>query len=103
MLARVVTQHIGPLASTELVAQDRIRKLRKLVPEDIELWPSPEYVVKFGVGAGCVLEIAAECQADLIVLGVHPAPGHIAAASESTAMAHAVVSLASCPVLTVRG
>jgi len=87
---------------------DRIVKectedLRALVEPEAELWCTPEYVVKFGSPAHGILEVAAEKQADLIVLGARSAEGHLGAATHAVAaIAHTVVSQAHCPVLTVR-
>ncbi len=67
------------------------------------MWCRPEYMVKFGTPAAGILEVAAERHADLIVLGVHSAAGHVGAATHAAvATAHSVVSCAECPVLTVR-
>lgn len=103
-LLHAVTQDIGPLTSSELIVFDRIDALRELVTPEAELWCRPEFVVKFGQPADCIVETATEKKADLIVLGVRPAEGHLAVSTHiATATAHTVVSLAACPVLTVRG
>jgi nucleotide-binding universal stress UspA family protein len=103
-LVHVVTEHIGPLTAAELVVLDRMKDLRSLVSEEAGLWCRPEYVVKFGDPVGGILEAARENHADLIVMGVRPAEGHLAAATHiSTATAHSIVSLSTCPVPTVRG
>jgi len=81
-----------------------LRKLEELVPVDAELRYRPEFVAEFGVPAELILQNATECNADLIVLGVRPAAGHIGAATHlGGSTAHKVVVGANCPVLTVRG
>lgn len=78
--------------------------LHDLVPADGELWCVPEYVVDRGVTTEKILEVAARSKADLIVLGVRQSSGFPGAATHlPIAIAHKVVSHATCPVLTVRG
>ncbi len=71
-------------------------RLRELVPQEAEAWCEPEFDVRYGEVADNILRAAAFRDADLIVLGVHPAPFFW----ETTA--HKVVDRARCPVLTVR-
>jgi nucleotide-binding universal stress UspA family protein len=75
--------------------------LRYLVPVDAELWCSPEYIVERGDVAGTILSIAAERQADLIVMGARR-PDSPGASAHLPSTAQKVVSQAGCPVLTVR-
>ncbi|MGA8220090.1 MAG: universal stress protein [Candidatus Acidiferrales bacterium] len=78
--------------------------LRKLVPDETELWCAPEFVVEQGDVAGKILEVAAREKAELIVLGVRQPTGFPGAATHlPIAIAHKVVSHATCPVMTVRG
>lgn len=94
--------------SNRRTSQDSVanvmHQLYELVPEEAELWCRPEATVRFGNSAERILEAAVELEADLIVLGVRGAFGHLSAAThlERTA-AHKVVAHAPCPVLTVRG
>ena len=79
-----------------------LQRLEKLVPEEASLWCSPEPVVESGSPAECILQKAAESEADLIVLGVRPAARHLAAATHLPwATAHKVIAHAQCPVLTI--
>ncbi|HZR32697.1 MAG TPA: universal stress protein [Terriglobales bacterium] len=81
-----------------------LSRLSELVPDDADLWCSPEPVVKYGSPADCILQTASERSADLIVLGARPADGHMGAAIHLPwATAHRVIAHAACPVLTVRG
>lgn len=78
-----------------------LRKLEGLEPEGADLRWAPEPMVEFGPPAERILQIAAEREADLIVLGARPE--HIDAATHLPwATAHRVVAHANCPVLTVR-
>ena len=54
--------------------------------------------MEFGSASECIVNTAAEREADLIVLGAHPADGttHL-----PWSTVHQVVARATCPVLTV--
>jgi nucleotide-binding universal stress UspA family protein len=83
--------------------ETRTRDLRALVEPEGDLWCTPEYLVRFGAAGEVILAVAAEKQADLIVLGTRSAGGHLGVATHAVAAtAHTVVSHARCPVLTVR-
>jgi len=103
--ARLTLVHVAPqVADLETDTERIIEELHSLVPLDAEMWCRPEYMVKFGTPAAGILEVAAERHADLIVLGVRSAAGHVGAATHvAAATAHSVVSCAECPVLTARG
>ncbi len=84
------------------VTEWALERLEKLVPEDAGLWCKAGIVIKFGSPAECILKAAAERNADLIVLGVRPAP-HLGIETHlRRGTTHRVVALARCPVLTVR-
>jgi len=77
------------------------RRLRELMPAEASDWCDPELVLEAGAPAESILKVAANRQADLIVLGVRRTanfPGHLPPAT-----AYKVVCQAQCPVLTVRG
>jgi nucleotide-binding universal stress UspA family protein len=79
-----------------------LQRLEKLVPEEARLWCSPRPSVQFGPPADCILQEALDSKADLIVLGVRAAAGHVGAATHLPwATAHKVIAQARCPVLTV--
>jgi nucleotide-binding universal stress UspA family protein len=81
-----------------------MHQLYELVPSEAALWCRPEATVRFGNPAERILEAATELEADLIVLGVRDAAGHLGAATHlERTTAHKVVARATCPVLTVRG
>jgi len=85
------------LDPSEIVATGE-KQLRALIPEGIELWHEPEYLVQFGEPAETILRIAA-ADADLIVLGVkRPAAltKHLGAG-----IAYKIACDACCPVLSV--
>lgn len=76
-----------------------VRQLQAVVPKDAALAYAPEIVVQFGSASECIVNAAAEREADLIVLGARPADGttHV-----PWSTVHRVVANATCPVLTVR-
>ena len=81
-----------------------MHQLYELVPQEAELWCRAETTVRFGNPAERIIETAVELEADLIVLGVRSAAGHLGAATHlGRTTAHKVVAHAPCPVLTVRG
>ena len=83
---------------------DVVQALNDIVPSDAKRWCHPLPLVRYGDAADGILEVATEIGADLIVLGVRDASGHLGAATHlERATAHKVVAHARCPVLTVRG
>jgi len=88
----------------ELSAASLFDRLHELIPAEAELWCHPNCYVKHGSPADQILELAKTRHADLIVLGVRRAEGHLGASTHLPwSTAHKVVSQAGCPVLTVRG
>jgi nucleotide-binding universal stress UspA family protein len=84
-------------------AANTLYELNEMVPKDAELWCRPEAIVEHGEPAEGILEAAKQRGADLIVLGVRDAAGHLGAATHlERTTAHKVVAHAPCPVLTVR-
>jgi len=107
--ARLTMLHVVPEGKPgELVSWSDVRDsskqlLRKLVPDEAELWCKPEYFVERGDAAERILDFANLREVDLIVLGAQPARGVPGAATHlAIATAHKVVAHAKCPVLTVR-
>jgi nucleotide-binding universal stress UspA family protein len=94
----------GELVHAPELTRSFTQLLHNLVPSEAELWCVPEYVIERGEVAETILNVAAQSKADLIVLGVRQPSGFPGAATHlPIAIAHKVVSHASCPVLTVRG
>ena len=78
--------------------------LRELVPAEAKPWCEPNFMVEEGPAADKILEVATGLGADVIVLGVRGAEGHMGATTHLLrTTAHRVVTQAECPVLTVRG
>ncbi len=88
----------------EQTIADAMHRLLEIVPADAELWCRPEASVQYGYPADTILAMAKDRGADLIVMGVRDAAGHLGAATHvQRATAHQVVAHATCPVLTVCG
>ena len=90
--------HVG--SQPDLV-EDGLRNLQDLLPRNASLPYAPEMVLEFGHAAERILKVAAEREADLLVLGAHSA-----SRARSTHLpwttAHQVIAQAHCPVLTIR-
>lgn len=91
----------GDLVTPEQLQGATERRLHQLVSPESELWCEPHCIVGQGPSADEILNIAAQRNADLIVLGVRRPSGSVTHVPLGTA--HKVVSHATCPVLTVRG
>lgn len=90
--------------SQEEFGEAQERQLRELIPEGVELWCAPHFVVEPGNPAEKILEVADREKAGLIVLGAHAQEGAAGAFTHfPTATIHKVVANANCPVLTIRG
>jgi nucleotide-binding universal stress UspA family protein len=81
-------------------ADDAKLKLQRLVSDVPEIEDVVvDFKVEFGRPAASIVQAAAAAKTDLIVLGVRPGTK---SSHTPWAIAHQVVSTASCPVLTVR-
>jgi len=106
--ARLVLMHvIEPPKTCDLVRPHELEsgamdRLNSFVPREFVLMHKPKTIVMHGAPGDKILEVAEKEGADLIVLGVRKAKGYIRATHLPTAVAHQVISRATCPVLTVR-
>ena len=82
--------------------EEGVRHLLGLLPRNVVLPYCPETVLEFGSARERILKIAAEREADLIVLGARNA-GEAGSTHLPWSTAHHVIAHAHCPVLTVRG
>jgi nucleotide-binding universal stress UspA family protein len=79
------------------------REMKALLPADAADWCDPEFVVRFEFPAEGVLTFAEIRKTDLIVMGVRHSTVAGAYSHLPWPIASEIVSLAPCPVLTVRG
>ena len=107
--SRLILLHViperkaGDLVCAADVMTSSKELLRKLLPPEADAWCQPEYFVELGDPVEKILEFANGRETDLIVLGVRPEKGVPGAATHlPIAIAHKIVSRATCPVLTVR-
>ena len=99
-----VARKAGATAQEESLIGDIVQRLKDIAPAEARMCCRPAAVVQYGEPADRILEVAAERDTDLIVLGVRDASKHLGAATHlERAVAHQVVAYARCPVLTVRG
>lgn len=109
--ARLVLLHVAPMpderrdeARFETSVAEIIHQLYEVVPKEAQLATPPQVAVEYGKPGEMIIEAAKSRGADVIVLGVRSAAGHLGAATHVLrATAHEVVAHATCPVLTVRG
>ncbi len=103
-LLHVVEDPKSGLGNPDQLVPPELPMLCRVVPKEARLWCEPEFLVEEGIAANKILETAAEKNADLIVLGVHPPCRPLQTETRlPMTTAHKVVSQAPCPVLTVRG
>jgi nucleotide-binding universal stress UspA family protein len=107
--ARLVLLHVitepkpGELIVWSDVQESAKKVLRALAPEEAEPWCKAEFFVERGDTAERILDLANLRESDLIILGTQAEKGVRRAATHlPMAIAHKVVSRATCPVLTVR-
>jgi nucleotide-binding universal stress UspA family protein len=87
--------------SPRLAMQQDENRLRDMIPPQPELLYRPEVIVETGAVADRILNLAADLSADFIVMGVRGAGAFAQTASRFGSIAHRVVALAPCPVMTV--
>jgi len=93
----------GELMTEDEFKEAALRLLRDMVPPEEKLWCDPEPILRYGSPADCILEIAENKEAELIVLGVRKPERHLGVMTHlGRATAYRVVCEAPCPVLTVR-
>lgn len=82
-------------------AEEGIRRLHDLVSPNAPLQYAPRCVLEFGPAPERILKVAAELQADMIVLGARPLD-EMGSSHFPWSSAHHVIAHAHCPVLTIR-
>jgi nucleotide-binding universal stress UspA family protein len=102
-LLHVVTE-AGELSgdAKSRMVNDRLGKLRNLIPANVNFASDPLLLVEFGAAPERILQTAADWNANLIVLGLRSAQ-EASTGKATWVRAYEIVSKANCPVLTVRG
>lgn len=99
-LLHVIEDYTG-LGSRPDLMEDSMHRLLSLVPNDAALQYPPEAVLEFGFAPECILKVASDREADMIVLGTR-ASAEVGITHLPWSTAHHVIAQAHCPVLTVR-
>jgi nucleotide-binding universal stress UspA family protein len=99
-LLHVIEDYTG-LGSRPDFMEDSICRLKSLVPNDAPLQYLPESLLEFGSPADCILKVACDREADMIVLGAR-ASAELGSTHLPWSIAHHVIAKAHCPVLRVR-
>lgn len=89
----------GPPDAARARAEDALARLHRRVPDEVEHWCVLRDAVRFGETAAEVLKLAAEEEAQLIVVGAHSRRPSVAAMIGSCA--DRIVRESQCPVLAV--
>ncbi len=101
--SRLILMHVieeySKLEDHSRPIENGIQQLQAMVPKDAGLAYTPETVMEFGSAWQCIVNTAAEHDADMIVLGARPSEGTTRVPWSTV---HRVVANANCPVLTVR-
>jgi nucleotide-binding universal stress UspA family protein len=101
-LLHVVTETGEPSGDVKSrLITERIGKLRKLIPANVNLASEPLLLVEFGPAVEKILQSAAAWNANLVVLGLRNMQ-EASTGKATWARAYEIVSKANCPVLTVR-
>lgn len=102
--ASLILLHVAPLVPYQYkdsIRETTCKRLEGLIP--VEPWCNSDFVVCFDFPAQGILQIARDREADLIVLGVNRRAAVGLSSHLPWSIASDVVSVAPCPVLTVRG
>jgi nucleotide-binding universal stress UspA family protein len=99
-LLHVIEDYSG-LGSRPDLMEGSICRLKSLIPNDATLQYLPETMLEFGFASECILKVASEREADMIVLGARAAE-QIGSTHLPWSTTHDVIAQAHCPVLTVR-
>jgi len=91
-----------PLGSREAERDTAMKRLVQLPPPDTAPSVETEFIVEIGAPAKCILKVAEEQGADLIVMGPHHTSYARVSAHLPWVTPHQVLCHARCPVLTVR-
>ena len=87
--------------SPDLVKWRTEQRLREMIPSEPNPLHEPEVAVEIGPVAERILAVANELIADVIVMGVRGAGAFADTASHFGSIAHKMVAIAPCPVITV--
>jgi nucleotide-binding universal stress UspA family protein len=96
-----VVEDYTHLGSTPGLIEEGIQRLQALIPPSGALQYTPETLLEFGSAGERILKVAAEREADFLVLGARSA-AQVGSTHLPWSTAHLVIAQAHCPVLTLR-
>ncbi len=103
--ARLTLMHVledyTHLGRNQAPIEDSANRLRDLIPRNSPLQYVPDTLIEFGNPPEQILKVAAEREADMIVLGAHSS-SQVGGTHLPWTAAHHVIAQAHCPVLTIR-
>jgi nucleotide-binding universal stress UspA family protein len=94
----VIEQYTN-IQDRKMLIETAVKRLQAVLPKEPPLAYTPEIIVKVGSPAERIVKEAVDREADLVVLGAHPA--HLTTHFSLTTV-HDIIALATCLVLTVR-
>jgi len=97
-----VIEDYSHLGSRPGPIEESVVRLKSLIPNDAALQYPPEPVLEFGHASKCILKVASDREADMIVLGARTS-AEVGTMHLPWSTAHDVIAQAHCPVLTIRG
>ncbi len=102
--AQITLTHVLDEVLQEYAAMQAIEvHLLDLVPFEAELPHKPNVIVEIGPVAECILNLSERLSADLIIMGIRGTGAFGPMTSHLGSIANKVISLATCPVMTVGG
>ena len=99
-LLHVIDRNFGNEYRSARAAEWTRTAVERLIPDEAPLWTYVHAQVEVGGVVDHILNVAAEMQADLIVLGIDPAEGYRHASGDG--IAYEIITRAGCPVITAR-
>lgn len=103
--ARVTLLHViedyAQLGSRPGPIEDGVRRLQELIPSEATLQYAPETLLEFGSVPERIVHVAADREADMILLGARSSE-QVGTTHLPWSSAHHVIAQAHCPVLTIR-
>ena len=103
--SRLILMHViedyTRLGSNSGPIEKTTQKLKELIPGNTALQHLPETMIEFGHPAERILKVAADREADMIVLGARSS-AEVGTSHSPWSSAHHVIAQAHCPVLTIR-
>jgi len=99
-LLHVLEDYTRPGSDPHPIEEERT-KLKDLIPVNAVFQHLPETLIELGRASECILKIAAEREADVIILGARSS-ADLGTTHLPWSSAHHVIAHAHCPVLTIR-